>query len=243
MAPRHGYSEDFSHAITDLMTSIAIVFILLFLFFAQQQQKETEDKVSETERFVTDLLEDLQKKLGSFEIDVLQKKGDPLTLEVTLPEHYQGSLTFRQNKSALLKAGENLLDGIVPELLKVVCSSKFKEGMDSIVVEGHASTEGSERRNVRLSTERATETLLYSLNGKLGSDHRMCFQDLAAASGRGAWHPKLFEGGEDREASRRVVFRIRVKSFEQRFREEPARDNGASDLVQPLEAGVLGVAG
>ena len=43
-------------------------------------------------------------------------------------------------------------------------------------------------------------------------------------------------------ASRRVVFRIRVKSFEQRSREELTPNEGAADLVQPLEAGVLGVA-
>ena len=92
--------------------------------------------------------------------------------------------------------------------------------MDSVVIEGHSSTEGKEWRNVALSAQRATAVLLYSLDMTPETGERRCLRDLATASGRGAWHPKLKESGnEDREASRRVVFRIRVKSLEQR--EEP----------------------
>ena len=69
MASRYGSGEDFSHAITDLMTSIAIVFVLLFLFFAQQQLEETEEKVSETERIMSQLLAALQEEFGPFDID------------------------------------------------------------------------------------------------------------------------------------------------------------------------------
>ena len=93
-----------------------------------------------------------------------RREGDPLTLEVTLPERYRGSLTFLQNEHALLNTGKDLLDQIVPKLLGIVCSERFVDRMDSIVVEGHASTEGKENWNVELSAMRATEALLYSLH-------------------------------------------------------------------------------
>lgn len=243
MTARQSSREDFSHSITDLMTSIAVVFVLLFLFFAQQQKVETEEKVSETERLMDELLAALQEEFGAFDIDVSRREGDPLTLEVTLPEQYRGSLTFRQNEHSLLDTGKGLLDQIVPKLLGIVCSDHFASRMDSIVVEGHASTEGSEDRNVQLSAMRATETLLYSLDRTPEGTQRECFEQLAAASARGAWHPRLVDGREDRDASRRVVFRIRAKSFEQRFREKPTlEENVGQQPSEPLQAGVLRVA-
>src|SRR5882724_10147522 len=108
MASRYGSGEDFSHSITDLMTSVAVVFVLLFLFFAQQQKEATEEKVSETERIMSELLAALHKEFGPFDIDVSRRDGDPLTLEVTLPERYRGSLTFLQNERALLDTGKSL---------------------------------------------------------------------------------------------------------------------------------------
>ena len=43
-----------------------------------------------------------------------------------------------------------------------------------------------------------------------------CFRDLLSASGRGSAEPILTElAEEDKERSRRVVFKIRVRSLEQ----------------------------
>ncbi len=240
MTSRRSPGEDFAHSITDLMTSIAVVFVLLFLFFAQQQKQETEEKVSETERIMNELLVALQEEFGPFDIDVSQREGDPLTLEVTLPERYRGSLTFLQNQHTLLDAGRDLLDKIVPKLLGIVCSERFADRMESIVVEGHASTEGQSDWNVELSAMRATAALLYSLKGTPAGTQRECFKQRAAASGRGPWHPKLVAGEEDRVASRRVVFRIRAKSFEQRFQERPTPVEGAVGMAPSQEAGIVG---
>lgn len=243
MATRYGKGEDFSHSITDLMTSIAVVFVLLFLFFAQQQQEETEEKVGETERVMAQLLAALQEEFGPLLIDVSQRADDPLTLEVTLPERYRGSLTFQQNRRELLEPGRQLIDQIVPKLLGIVCSDQFQGRMDSIVVEGHSSSEGEEDWNVELSAMRATEALRYALRRAPSGPARNCFQNLAAASGRGAWHPKLVGGEEDRAASRRVVFRIRAKSFEQRFREDTGPENSFLEPGEPRVVKVLGATG
>ncbi len=223
------------------MTSIAVLFVLLFLFFAQQQKAKTEEKVNQTAVMMNELLLALKKEFGLLSINVGQREGDPLTLEVTLPEQYRGSLTFNQNGRELQAAGRDLLDQVVPRLLGIVCSDRFRDRMDSIVLEGHSSTEGTQRWNVELSAMRATEALLYSLDRASEGAQRECFSNLAAASGRGSWHPtKLaITGEEDREASRRVVFRIRAKSFEQRFMEIPVPGDAAADAEQPLEAGLF----
>ncbi len=235
-------TEDFSHSITDLMTSIAVIFVLLFLFFAQQQKKATEERVSETERTMSELLAALQNEFGSLEIDVARREGDPLSLEVTLPERYRGSLTFLQDERKLLDTGKALLDQIVPRLLGTVCSQRFADHMDSIVVEGHSSSEGKEDWNVDLSAMRATDALLYSLHRTVDETQLRCFENLAAASGRGAWHPKLVDGKEDKAASRRVIFRIRMKSFEQRFKEGLSHEADATRPLGPAEHKDAGIA-
>ena len=43
-----------------------------------------------------------------------------------------------------------------------------------------------------------------------------CFVDFVSATGRGSAEPVEVTGKEDRSLSRRVVFKIRVKSLEQR---------------------------
>lgn len=245
MPPRRSPAEDLSHSITDLMTSIAVIFILLFLFFAQQQRQETEEKISETDQLRTELLGELQDEFGPLNIDVSEREGDPLTIEVTLPEEYRGSLTFRRNMSNLLPEGRRLVSSIMPRLLSIVCQPRFRPRIDSVVVEGHASSEGKERWNVELSAQRATAVLLYSLDVIDDGELRLCLQELASASGRGSWHPKLDEDQEeDRAASRRVVFRLRVKSFEQRDEidtgstgEDSAEPDGVREAAR---AGVIG---
>lgn len=235
MASKRGSGEDFSHAITDLMTSIAVIFVLLFLFFAQEQR----NKAEESKDTVSELLQALEREFGRIEIGVTRRKGDPLTLEVTLPEGEGSSLNFAPNDSKLSVDGRNVVGLIVPKLLGVLCSDEFRNRMDSVVIEGHASTEGDEVRNVRLSGERATAVLLYSLEQAPGIEERLCLQSLVTASGRGAWHPKLKDSGEeDRTASRRVVFRMRVKSMEQREKDAPQSGGGQPRV--PLEASVLG---
>jgi outer membrane protein OmpA-like peptidoglycan-associated protein len=217
------------------MTSIAVVFVLLFLFFAQEQR----DKAKETKDTVTELLEAIEEEFGKLDIQLARREGDPLTLEVTLPEGYGNSLNFAQNDATLLPAGMELLDQIVPKLLRILCSDEFLPRMDSVVIEGHSSSEGKERRNVELSAQRATAVLLYSLDTTTAARERGCLQALVTASGRGAWHPKFKEsGGEDREASRRVVFRMRVKSLEQREELLVGDDRFLAD--EPLEARVFG---
>jgi outer membrane protein OmpA-like peptidoglycan-associated protein len=234
MASRRGSGEDFSHSITDLMTSIAVVFVLLFLFFADAQREKSE----ETRVTVDELFKELQDEFGKLNMDLSSRSGDPLTLEVELPEVKGESLNFMQGSAELLPHAKELLDRVIPKLVGILCSNKFQDRIDSVVIEGHSSTEGKERRNVELSALRATSVLLYALDATEDERERRCFEAFVAASGRGAWHPKRKDGVAEEELDRRVVFRIRVKSLEQR--EGLASPTSLGLNTQVLEASVLG---
>jgi hypothetical protein len=62
-------------------------------------------------------------------------------------------------------------------------------------------------------------------NGNASTNHK-CFVDFVSATGRGSAEPVKVLGREDQSQSRRVVFKIRVKSLEQRGLETEVRRSG-----------------
>jgi len=100
-------------------------------------------------------------------------------------------------------------------------------------VEGHTSSEGDEKANLRLSQARSISVVQESLDVLDNSSeanslaNHKCFLDFVSATGRGSAEPIEVVGKEDRSLSRRVVFKIRVKSLEQRTLETKL---GRSDL-------------
>jgi outer membrane protein OmpA-like peptidoglycan-associated protein len=219
-------SAGLASSLTDLMTSLAVIFILLLVAMlnnARQQAEGTKNQV----------LDKLEKALKIFQKQGVQVKTDPkdpLGLLVIVPE---GLLRFAQGKSEIPPAGDQFLNVFVPKLVGTACSDDLRSGINSIVVEGHASSEGEEQLNLRLSQDRSMSVVRASL-GALNpmadatpSENHKCFLEFVSATGRGSAEPIEVDGKEDRSLSRRVVFKIRVKSLEQRGFETKL---GISDL-------------
>jgi outer membrane protein OmpA-like peptidoglycan-associated protein len=88
------------------------------------------------------------------------------------------------------------------------------------VVEGHTDSSGTDEYNWDLSQRRSMSVVRASLavlstQGSL--DERSAFLRLLSASGRGSAELAYGPGGQENPAlSRRVVFKIRVRSFEQK---------------------------
>lgn len=203
-------------SLTDLMTSLAVIFILLLVAMwnnAQQQAEGTKSQV----------LNRLEKALLIFRdqgVKVTTDPKDPLGLLVLVPEDL---LKFQQGRWEIPKIGQDFLAGFSPKLVSTACSPELRDGISSIVVEGHASTEGNENKNLQLSQRRSMEVVnktLQVLNDlkqpdEVRSELDSCFLGFVSATGRGSAEPVLVSGQEDRERSRRVVFKIRVKSSRQ----------------------------
>lgn len=204
-----------SSSLSDLMTSLAVIFILLLVAMlnnALQQTKGTKSQV----------LSRFQQTLKDFQmqgVEVQTDPKDPLGLLVVVPE---GLLKFEQGKAAIPPAGKEFVEEFIPKFVAAACSPEIKPGISSIVVEGHTSSEGDERVNLRLSQARSISVVQESLdvldnNGQLDSSaNHKCFLDFVSATGRGSAEPVEVVGKEDKSLSRRVVFKIRVKSLEQR---------------------------
>jgi outer membrane protein OmpA-like peptidoglycan-associated protein len=244
-------SEDnasLASSLTDLMTSLAVIFILLLVVSlnnAQDKidtdkrkleatQRELDEARQKSERTRDEILVALKRALDLFAaqgVKVDADPRDPLALLVLVPE---GLLEFALNKADLPQGGLDFLKDFIPKLAVTTCSDEFKKEINAVVVEGHTDSSGTDEINLPLSQRRSMAVAQESLR-ILGSIEqkpsglRVCFLDFLSASGRGSVEP-IFnqEGNEDRERSRRVVFKIRVRSLEQR--------QGMLEQIVPLQS-------
>lgn len=218
-----------SSSLTDLMTSLAVIFILLLVAMLNNALQQTKGTKSQVLSKFDETLKDF-KKQG---VEVQTDPKDPLGLLVVVPE---GLLKFQQGKAEIPAGGREFVQEFIPRFVDTACSADIRRGISSIVVEGHASSEGDERLNLKLSQERSIAVVRESLDvldsaGSANSTaNHKCFVDFVSATGRGSAEPVTVVGQEDKPQSRRVVFKIRVKSLEQRglesklsFRQTPAQ--------------------
>jgi outer membrane protein OmpA-like peptidoglycan-associated protein len=217
MAAEHEGSG-LASSLTDLMTSLAIIFILLLVAMLNNQRQQS----AETRKLVILKLQTALDKFRSQGVEVTPDPTDPLVLLVIVPEDL---LKFEQGEFNIPAAGFGFLQTFVPKFVSTACSPELRDGIGSIVVEGHASSEGRPSDNLSLSQRRSMAVIQQSLSALDGSNEPdktkdyegNCFLSLISATGRGNAEPiHKTNGEEDRPKSRRVVFKIRIKSVEER---------------------------
>nr|MBP6607413.1 OmpA family protein [Nitrospira sp.] len=120
----------------------------------------------------------------------------------------------------------------MPTYAALLCGA-MRDRIDSLVIEGHTDDRGSDIYNLKLSQERSLNVMVKGLEVIQDSAPwaYRCFHEKTSASGRGRQDPIMDESRVlDRDRSRRVVFKIRLRSAEQvadanhamRPREEPS---------------------
>jgi outer membrane protein OmpA-like peptidoglycan-associated protein len=213
-----------SSSFTDLMTSLAVIFLLLLCATFNSVQQESEATRNS-------MLVELQKSLSDFasgRIEVRSEQKDPLGLLVLVPEDL---LAFKLDRADISAEGLAFLHTFIPKLAKTVCSPHFSKEINSVVVEGHTDSSGTSEHNLDLSQRRSLSVARASLRvlDSVPEDgQKSSFLHILSASGRGSADPVTGPTGvEDATLSRRVVFKIRVRSLEQRQLIETLRSQGA----------------
>ena len=208
MSDRNG-SGSLASSLTDLMTSLMIIFVLLLVATLNNASVEGQ---STRNRILEDLKHDL-RIFSSQGIQVEQDPADPLALIVLVPS---GLLDFSVDGATVPPKGVEFLNEFSPLLAGVTCG-KYRHDISSIVVEGHTDSTGTDEHNLALSQQRSLAVVQQTL-AALDANDKACFLDFLSATGRGSREPILspVTGKEDMDRSRRVIFKIRVRSFEQR---------------------------
>ncbi len=205
-------SNTLASSLTDLMTSLMVIFVLLLVATLNNATAEGEN----TRNLILDELRHDLQDFARQGIRVEPDPADPLGLIVLVPS---GLMDFSLDGTDIPEKGVTFLDSFVPRLAGTACSDRYRKEISSIVVEGHTDSTGTDEHNIPLSQQRSlavVQKTLYVL-GQQQPQNKECFLDFLSATGRGSKEPILdSNGNEDKDRSRRVVFKIRVRSLEQR---------------------------
>lgn len=208
----HGNSDHLGTSLTDLMTSLMVIFILLLLVFISHTASKD---AALTDVLLAKLKKDLQPQ-GFNKDSIRRDPRDRNAILVIVPGRL---MNFQIQKADLQEGGRSFLQTHIPAFADVLCSDEFRTSIDSIVVEGHTdrsawagqTPEESQNSNLKLSQDRSMAVVKEALADLSGRQlDRSCFLEKLSATGRGEQDPEKTD-----DESRRVIFRIRVKARDQ----------------------------
>ncbi len=169
-----------------------------------------------------DLIVNLQKKkekiksLTGIKLQVVASLKKALGSKINIDKK-TGSLRLASN--ILFDAGQaTLKDEAKIELKKsfeeyigtLVTDKDIKPHLDKIIIEGHTDSDGGYMFNLALSQKRALAVMKYFLTLDFSRQHNI--RPLMTASGRSYLDVIVKDGIEDKEASRRIEIKFRLKN-------------------------------
>lgn len=205
--------------LSDLMTGLMLIFMLLSALFMLRVEQTTTLVVREYEETKNDLLRALQ---DSFAKDLEQWNAEFLG-DMTLRFNNPGVL-FATGSSTLRPEFHKILSDFFPRYISIITDDKYKGAIKEIRIEGHTSSfwgnvsdKDAYFHNMALSQERTRAALEYIL--KLPSLRRDedWLRGHLTANGLSSSKPvKRPDGSIDEQASQRVEFRL-VTNAEERL--------------------------
>ena len=206
---------------TDLMTSLAVIFILLFSAYVtkvsetESQAKMTVPPPMEERKTVRTTTDDIKGVLRDhfqrFDLSLDADPADPNVVRIVVPD---ALLNFEFGKGSLSSVADRFLADAMPSYATLLCGA-LRDRIDSLVIEGHTDDRGSDIYNLKLSQERSLNVMVKGLEVIQDSAPwaYRCFHEKTSASGRGRQDLVMDESRLlDRDKSRRVVFKIRLRS-------------------------------
>lgn len=216
-----GSSSVLTIGVTDLMTSLAVIFILLFSAYVTKVS-ETESQAEmpapitvqapQAAKISTDDIKALLRDhFQQFDLSLDADPADPHVVRIVVPE---ALLNFEFGKGSLTPVAIRFLGEAMPNYAMLMCGT-LRNRIDSLVIEGHTDDRGSDIYNLKLSQERSLNVMVKGLAVIRDSAPwaYRCFQEKTSASGRGR-QDLVLDGSRvlDRDKSRRVVFKIRLRA-------------------------------
>lgn len=157
------------------------------------------------------IIEELRDELRGAGLDAVVDKN-------TGAIAFTGAVLFDSGRNELKLSGKSLLNAFIPVYIRTLMSEENEGYVGEIIIEGHTDTDGSYLHNLALSQERALAVVSYCLGDEmtgLSYSEKQLLQAIITANGRSYSDPVYAaDGSVDKEASRRVVFKFRMKDSE-----------------------------
>lgn len=204
-------------SVSDLMSGLMMVFLLIAVVYMVIVQKESE-RMRQVAEIYVDLREALyQDLLAEFEQD-LPRWGAELTPDLVIRFQDHGVL-FELGSAQLRPAFQEILSDFFPRYVRIITQPEYRDEIDEVRIEGHTSSDWTNARNaheayinnMNLSQARTRSSLEYVISlPQVAGDQEWLKRNLTA-NGLSSSHPVLNpDGSENAEGSRRVEFRVRT---------------------------------
>ena len=173
--------------------------------------KDQQEQIDQIIGVKADVIEALKKEFSKNNIDV---NIDAQTGALTL----QSNVLFNYDESDLSDAGKTALEQILPSYCKVLLQDDYKDYLAEIIIDGYTDTDGDYSYNLQLSQQRSLAVAQYLLDIQgnfLSSDQSGDLQQFLTVNGHSMANPVLdADGNVDKDASRRVEIKFRLKDDE-----------------------------
>ena len=167
------------------------------------QQQQIEQLVGMKPRIISSLSSALQSANISASVD-------PVSGAIAL----ESDVLFSTGQYRLTNEGRARIDDFLPIYLNVLFSDEYLPYVAEIIIEGHTDSVGGYIQNLELSQDRAGAVASYVLSDSydaISGSQRALLRKMATANGRSYSDPVLnADGTENKDASRRVVFKFRL---------------------------------
>jgi len=143
----------------------------------------------------------LKKKLGK------SIKIDPKSGAIV----FNSNILFTQSSFKLKEEAKKELSEVLQKYINALLFDKdIRKYIDKVIIEGHTNSDGSYLYNLQLSQKRALEVMKF-LYQKYPKDSAV-LREYISASGRSYANPIIKNKVEDKDASRRIEIKFRIKN-------------------------------
>ena len=213
--------------ISDLMSVLMMVFIIISVFYMLQVKKD-KDQIEEIavtfDKLQKGLYQDLKQEFKNdlegwnAEIDSIK-----LSIRFLVPEKstfVTPKIFFAPGDDNITAYGKSILADFFPRFRKIIYSDTYKNSIEEIRIEGHTSSDwlgesynNAYYRNMELSQGRTRNVLKFTLESVNDLDEKDWLREYLSSNGLSS--SKIIEDSQGKEnfiASRRVEFRVKTKA-------------------------------
>jgi outer membrane protein OmpA-like peptidoglycan-associated protein len=222
--------EDHWVPLSDLMTGLMMIFLLVAIVFMLQVKKneakivEAQNKVRDIATHYTDLRGQLYQELSAEFRDDLTKWRASIKPDLTV-RFEEPTVQFDTGAAVVKDSFKTILNSFFPRYIRILRSPKYADAIEEVRIEGHTSAtwknlapELAYYENMRLSQERARSVLIHVFAIPSIRDDEVLRWILARVTANGLSSARRLlrsNGSEDFVGSQRVEFRVRTSAEDQ----------------------------
>ena len=199
------------------MAGLMMIFLFISILYIENINKKYGAYEDKKEKICSELVNEFQKNVTEWRMSICE---DGVLIK------FDNKLNFELGSYRISSKFKSTLDSFFPRLMTVIM--KFEDSISELRIEGHTDTHRKRGENkltaylsnTELSQNRSREVLEYSLNlDEIKNDTKLLEWSYSNITAHGLSSSKkiITNGKEDKDASRRVEFRLRLVEEERLF--------------------------